>query len=122
METYEVLERALAEIQHRGWCGQRERHTGEVCAVGALELAVFGEVDQTEHLRAYDLSVQLGLGEVAAARVGETAVHRHTVADFNDSHTRAEVEDLFREAIRAEKAKAGISLDVPEPQREKASV
>ena len=41
-----------------------------------------------------------------------------SIARFNDSHTHAEVCDLFRTAIRAEKAKAGVPLDVPEPVRD----
>ena len=39
-----------------------------------------------------------------------------------DTHTHAEVVALFQEAIRNEKRKAGIPIDVPQPQKEEALV
>lgn len=98
MKTYEVLEKALAEIEDEenwtkgcsGWDGPK------LCAEGAICKAS-GEAFPKDS-PAYHV-----LFEIAA--------YGFDLYQFNDDHTHAEVVALFQEAIRNEKAKEGI--DVP---------
>ena len=100
MEMYEVLEKALALIEdERDWCPDgpgwgtvpRQR-----CAVAAL-----GEI----------VNPVVSILDVPAFQALDSRADG--VASFNDSHTHAEVVALFQDAIRAEKAKAGIPVDLP---------
>jgi hypothetical protein len=132
MEAYEVLEKALALIEdERNWCQwDRENYAGQRCAVGALEAAA-GEVTAC----GYDLSEKFGLEQLLESKGFKRPPGRSWfLSAFNDSHSHAEVVELFQTAIREEKRKAGITLGAvdttnaptqqlcqPE-QREKASV
>lgn len=100
MKTYEVLEKALAEIQ-KGWTQYTREVQGKVCAVGAIQRVETGSA--------------WGDCFSPAKESIEHIVGRGEVAHFNDSHAHTEVVALFQEAIRAEKAKEGIPLDVEAP-------
>jgi len=101
MKTYEVLEKALARIEdEKNWCqGSYGPKKGPNCAVGAL---VYAEATRSIHDR-----------PVAEALVALGAFTGGSLVDFNDSRTHPEVVELFQKAIRAEKQKAGIVVDVP---------
>lgn len=120
METYEILEKALAEVQ-KGWCRrEREDEKGNVCAIGALQRAVTGQTSiislggGTFSEVAYHLDVPFGLRALVVARGCEDLAH------FNDFHSHAEVCDLFKLAIAKAKADAGIYLEVPAEERVEA--
>lgn len=102
MQTYEVLEKALAEVE-RGWCrGELEDDRGNVCARGALHRVLDAEM----HFCGLGAEGQAALAALRARCGGNIGV-------FNDSHTHAEVVALFQKAISQEKAKAGIYVELP---------
>lgn len=90
----EILEKALARLQE-GWCQRAyldER--GNVCSMGAVYLVVSGSIwqqttAQTKEVDECRDSLMRVMGSVGL---------------YNDSHTQAEVEAKFREAIAIEKA------------------
>lgn len=96
METYEVLEKALALIEdEKDWCPNGwGSDAGGKCAAHAIHANV-------PHLRGID--AQLAVERLTGCYLGE----------FNDTHTHAEVVALFKRAIRSEKAKAGIPVELP---------
>lgn len=106
METYEVLEKALALIEdEENWCGSGWGHVPEEegrCGLHAVQDVAFisdEEVDRADSV----------LNELAVGADSEW------FGDFNDTHTHAEVVALFQEAIRREKHKAGVPVEIPEP-------
>jgi hypothetical protein len=102
MTTYEVLKKALALIEdEKDWC-QGKTGWGRRCAVGAISTTVGGIGSHTDDVLNYP-----PLKALCVALGGNGIVY------FNDTHTHAEVVALFRTAIRAEKAKAGIPIEVP---------
>lgn len=120
MKTYEVLEKALAEIE-KGWCQKiREDEYGNVCAVGALQRAVYGYVDNWHS--SYELADDYGLNTLVIekqlprldprfhSRFGPHAC----IEEVNDEYGKDEVIALFQEAIRNEKAKEGIEVPLAE--------
>lgn len=110
LATYEVLEKALALIEdEKNWCQGMERTAaGRRCARGAL-----CEVAQLR-----DLAVaQRVLGRFANPR--ESSVD--AIINFNDLHNHAEVVELFQRAVRAEKEKEGIPVEIPEQAKEPVS-
>jgi hypothetical protein len=120
MEVYEELETAMGLIQREDdWTqGQWGMGGGPSCAVGAVGRAV----------GAFDLREACAAPAVAAL---ESAIGRRLISGdepgdqvefFNDSHSHAEVLDLFRKAIREAKAKAGIRAALPAPREETANV
>lgn len=123
MERYKILERALVEIE-KGWCRiWREDSQGNVCAVGALERAVYGKVDYAD-IDPYELPATLGLTQLVKAKRFRFVspdfpeLTLDGIDDVNDRLGRDAVVALFQEAIRNEKAKAGIPVDLPEPVAE----
>lgn len=106
MKTYEVLEKALDLIRdEKDWWAGPGTHTStweSRCALMAL-----GDVDGNTW-RAPSLCARELLEAIA-----------HTeLTHFNDSHTHAEVVELFQRAIQAEKAKDAAPLpETVEPGR-----
>lgn len=110
METYETLEKALALIEPEGnWvCGNEGMDGGPgLCAEGALG-RVLGIVG-----RDYD-----AIHATDAYRALQNALpgFNRIVFMFNDHHSHTEVVALFMKAIRQEKQKAGITVDLPTTQ------
>jgi hypothetical protein len=118
VKTYEVLEKALAELE-KGWCSrQREDGDGNVCAIGALGRAVHGFVDNWHS--SYELADDYGLN----ALVIEKQIPRpnpedqaqfgphESIEEVNDDYGKGMVVALFQEAIRNEKAKEGVPVEV----------
>lgn len=106
MEVYEGLEKALDVIkEERNWCQnvvtEERDHGFAYCAVGALGIACGGP----NYCRAANALV-------AAARRRGFKTH----IDLNNETDHATTVSMFQGAIRAEKQKAGISLDLPSPQ------
>lgn len=98
METYEVLEKALALIEDEwNWVPHSGGVGGPYCAVGAL-LAVEGTC---------------GILKVPGYQSLADAAFPLSIPRFNDTHSHAEVCDLFRAAIRREKARLGVIVDLP---------
>lgn len=111
MERYQVLERTLEVLDERGWCRVvRENGDGNVCIVGAVEIAQYGCVDSPQSAT-YALTRALGLDALA----NEKGSYGH-ICEYNDDHTEAEVRSLVKEALRKAKAEAGIYIDLPSPQ------
>ena len=122
MQKYEVLEKALAKLQ-KGWCkGLREDPDGNVCAIGAIELVIHGGVRDTT-ISAYALGDIYGLNEISVERYGVLSNFAPvSIQQVNDDFGKRAVEDIFREAIRREKAKAGVAVEIPQPTKEKVIV
>jgi hypothetical protein len=113
MRTYEVLEKALDEIGSRSrWCGTGWGTPGkQACAIHAVARVEGRGPYEGPHVSEPTYEALL---RAVAARSDAL-----TVGEYNDNHTHAEVVALFQEAIRAEKAKAGISVDLhPAPAGE----
>lgn len=111
MKTYEVLEKALALIEdEKNWCqGLQETFSGERCASGAIIAAVSSHNASFEDGR----RAAAKLGVIAARHLRcPTEDFEDAIVNFNDFHTHAEVVALFQEAIRREKAKEGVPIDV----------
>lgn len=107
METWETLEKALALIEpEENWCqGAFESSPGVYCAEGSCR-AVLG-LDGMARTAEY-IEVRIALRkQLPVNSNGE-------IHFFNDSHSHAEVVALFKRAIAAEKAKAGVFVEVPE--------
>jgi hypothetical protein len=106
MRTYEVLERALGLIEdERNWwqCGNRATNTATgKCAVLAVGAALRGGEESSHALNA-----------LASLLDGS----HEAIAHFNDTHSHAEVVALFQKAIRLEKQKAGVPLDLPDDEK-----
>lgn len=87
METWQVLEKAAALIEERGWCqGRFESRTGEVCALGAIATTldaprINGDFDWMEVNK-------LPAVEMLARRIGTSDKRgpAERVYDWNDSH------------------------------------
>lgn len=112
LKTYEVLERALRLIEREeDWtCGNSGMDGGpKVCAEGAVGrvLGIGG--------REYPVIQRTAASLALASQLPPGCVigGRPLVWFFNDHHTHAEVVALFQTAIRAEKQKAGIPLNLP---------
>jgi hypothetical protein len=98
METWEVLEKALALIEdEENWCQGHLYIGNRCCARGALMASrpLKKEVDQ------------------AGAAIRALLPGPHTIMTFNDTHSHAEVVDLFQTAIRNEKQKARVLVEIP---------
>lgn len=109
MEVYETLEKALALIEREeNWYqGGFSGPTGALCAEGACAVAAGDTV--IGHAR-------FNCGGKNAFEAALAALNRllpHSVHLFNDSHSHAEVCDLFKSAIAKAKADAGIYLEIP---------
>lgn len=100
MKTYEVLEKALALIEdEKDWCGDGwGGATDRFCALRAI-FTVEGE--------------DFGRLAGSTARIAVERLARTYLGDWNDNHSHAEVVELFQKAIRQEKDKAGVLVDVP---------
>jgi hypothetical protein len=109
MKTYEVLERALGDIQdEKNWCqGMEENLQGARCAIGSIH-AKLSEEYEDQCLAKYVLVRTLEANDFHSPGAHGFGL----LADFNDTHSHAEVVALFQQAIRNEKAKAGVPLDV----------
>ena len=111
MKTFEVLERALALIEDEkdwcqgggGWYSDEEGAT--LCAEGSL-FCVLGMHPDEQMAVLVETEPYRSLSEACGCR---------EVFQFNDHHTHAEVVALFQRAIRNEKAKEGIPLEVEAP-------
>ncbi len=106
METYEVLERAKALIEDKShWCqGTLDDGHGRHCAEGAV------------HTVCQDASGQIGALEALAL---------HTpccIVCTNDQYGHKATMEAFAKAIRDEKSKAGVVIDLPEKEPEYANV
>lgn len=102
METWQVLEKAAALIEERGWTtGDFEDITGAVCALGAIGTVVYGpeaggEFDYLALAR--DPAVRLLAASVNGSGEPDMAVYQ-----WNDSRTDAtEVVDTMRRVAQAE--------------------
>jgi hypothetical protein len=100
MKTYEVLEKALGLIEdERNWCQYTLQRGSAFCSGGALLQVTNGKCSGQ------------WTGEGAAAlRALSGLTPDHDVVGFNNTHSHAEVVELFQTAIREEKRKAGINL------------
>lgn len=117
MKTYEVLEKALRLIEdEKNWCQGYQRIVEKrwlrkdrvrYCALGAVAESIPGEGHSWPIMEFHALPEVNPLWELVKAR-GFTEV-----GHFNNTRTHAEVVALFQEAIRAEKEKAGVPLDIP---------
>jgi hypothetical protein len=116
VKTYEVLEKALSLIEdEQNWCrNQVETDAGRRCAVGAVEVAgIPAERLVVDHsLTALDLLAARADG--AGISLG-CLLTEHAVELFNDCLGHAPTVALFKEAIRNEKANAGVHVDLPAP-------
>lgn len=106
MKTYEVLEKALALIERKedwGFAGDGRSNNPETeapfCAVGAI-----GAIEPAVLSYRGIHPVEGALWDSASGEGPRT---------FNDTHTHAEVVELFQKAIASEKAKAGVLLEIP---------
>jgi len=112
MKAYEVLEKALALIEREENWAQGDLRVGNAfCAEGACVIAAGGALK-------WEGSVQHYRALVDASEYFDAfdALYRYvpgSIYEFNDSHSHAEVVTLFQKAIRAEKQKAGIAIDLP---------
>lgn len=124
MKAYEVLEGALAHIENEeNWCtGVMQRGNDQRCALGAIRLvgmekglmtwSAFEGARASEPLR----SAQRALGTLALQGLGlnldPSFYTLDPIAAFNDTHTHAEVVALFQEAIREEKHREGVRIEM----------
>jgi hypothetical protein len=121
-EVYEVLERALALIEdEQDWCQgkfSREKRVGllrrkrtQRCALGAIRSSASLEAD------GMPWADFLALPEIRPLQAIVLEKGYDQVGTFNNASAHAEVVALFQKAIRAEKQKAGIPLDLPADER-----
>ena len=112
MKTYEVLEKALALIEdEKDWAQGDYRIGDALCAEGACIVAGGGALEWDG--QRFASSVPPDECVVAFGALG--ALTTEAIHQFNDSRSHAEVVALFQGAIRNEKAKAGVPVDVPAP-------
>ena len=117
MKSYELLERGLALIEDPlNWVkgvskidvpyadGMRTAY----CSYGALAHIAEKEVENAAPLSA----ALVALGE----QVEQEGMAGQAIVAFNDKHTHAEVIAVWKAAIRSEKAKHGIEVEVPEEE------
>jgi hypothetical protein len=117
MKTYEVLEKALRLIEdEKNWCQGYQRIVEKrwfrkdrvrYCALGAVAESIPGENGSWPIEVFHELPEVKPLSDLVKAR-GFDQVGR-----FNNVRTHAEVVALFQEAIRNEKEKAGVVIDLP---------
>lgn len=110
METFEVLEKARdLIINPKDWCCEGWGwETGRRCAIHAIASVLGHEDEVTEEACHVQIAV-------------ENVMRQEELADgwsaylgyFNDTHSHADVIDLFNRAIRAEKAKSGLFIKTP---------
>lgn len=116
METYEILEKALSLIENeRNWCqGTILGPRNSTCALGAVVQASLGyfKNDWRDSADGMTLRAISALADHIPVPFFRPAP-REVIWHFNDTSTHAEVTDLFRKAIRKEKAKLGIEIEVP---------
>lgn len=99
MQTYEVLEKALALIEdERDWASSEGELPFRQCMATAIGKSEDWPSD------ADNRPARTVMLELAGTP---------QLCHFNDSHTHAEVIALFHCAIQAEKAKAGIYVELP---------
>lgn len=109
MKTYELLEKALGEIEDpQDWFqGAYSGPAGAVCAEGACNKVQWGTVLPSESGTAEaPLFNVLGLAILSRGEDGN-------LAEFNDSHSHAEVVALFQQVIAEEKRKVGVFIKIP---------
>ncbi len=83
MNVAEILTKAAAEIDKRGWCrGVRQNYDGEVCLAGAVSLAMFGhpngDLNGDELSRATLMRIKLN------AEIILHVSYTHSVSTIND--------------------------------------
>ncbi len=111
MQTYEILEKAKALIEDpNDWCQCAAFKTGpkgnvQHCAIGAVDAVT--RADGWVYER--ELAVTMALDAVAI-----DTFHKCSLVDVNNNLGHEATIEMFNEAIRTEKAKAGIPVDLPE--------
>lgn len=101
-----MLEKGLSLIEDENdWSSEGWGTDGTRCALHAI----WGFRSHDSYLKAFML-----LDGMTQAMNGDQ------LFEFNNSHTHAEVIALFQKAIRVEKEKAGVLVEIPEgvPERE----
>jgi len=111
MKTYEVLEKALALIEREENWAQGDYKVGDaLCAEGACLVA--GGMKLEFDGQRYTFFDEPTPGYHAALDSLQDLLS-DSVHLYNDAATHAQVVALFQKAIRAEKQKAGIAIDLP---------
>ena len=107
MEAYQVLEKALGLIENEeNWVSHSSGGPRYYCAIGALRAAWDGPES---------------IVWIPGYRSLKAACPM-SIPDFNDSHSHAEVCDLFKRAVADAKSDAGIYLEVPAKEGVEANV
>jgi hypothetical protein len=125
VKTYEVLDKALALIEdENNWAitAYGSASSGPWCAVGSVA-AVLADSDEIEFNRIVDwnhpdpeaVCVLEGLARRECGATEKPLRSSQSIEHFNDDRPHHEVVALFQEAIRSEKAKAGVPVELPAP-------
>lgn len=102
-----LLKKALEVFDKHGWCrGKLQNDCGQVCAVGALDIAAIGMTDSyhRSHRSGPDYTEALSRLTVQIRKRGSTSYGgTDGVIHYNDNRNRGkqEVLSLFREALEA---------------------
>jgi hypothetical protein len=116
METYETLERALAGMTPGNWHNGTAFYGPEgpscYCLGGHVCRAA---EDDAGHWLGWNAGTQSDAGKALAVAIDPDWDYSpgSVIAEFNDGATFQEVTDALKRAIRAEKAKAGVLVEVP---------
>lgn len=108
MKTYEAL--ALIEDE-KNWCSDGPFGAGDGRVTRCALMAISAATPNCATATLASIPMQEA-AEAAGVPRGEYA--GGPLAEFNDTHSHAEVVALFKKAIAAEKAKAGVLLEIPQ--------
>lgn len=109
MKIYEGLEKALAVIENeKNWTKGDYQVGNAYCAEGACLVSVGLQPESPRAWRVEQADQFVTLINALIRALGGGRVHR-----FNDTHTHAEVVALFQKAIRDEKLKEGVEIEIP---------
>jgi hypothetical protein len=135
MQVYEILERAKGYLE-KGWtrnvqavdgggftCSPTSPEAARWCAEGALAAAVRGDWEGLRRVRD-PLMEAMGDWQVPSDYAGPGNVYARegNPATYNNVMGQEATIELFKKAIRSEKAKLGIQLDLPVEDKEEVLV
>jgi hypothetical protein len=98
----QLLKDAVKAIEERGWTqGMLENSVGNVCSMGAIQIAIYGATVRATMRRNFRLYSRDAVDKAVAALSTAIGAEGHRIVSWNDSpiRTAEEVIEAFNKAI-----------------------
>lgn len=121
MQTYEILENAR-DLLVKGWVARVRKSGNNYCALGAIDYSgafgIYGIHGGADDFSAHKACVDALCEEISAEAKAESGCggnhNGHLIAWYSNTKGQEMTVELFNKAIRAEKARIGTEIRIPE--------